>query len=53
MLVRFAVRGGRLTEWTQRRCAVALARDQLTGTPPEWTEFAQRNAELAARLAAG
>ena len=26
------------------------ARRHLAATPPEWTEFAQRNAELSARL---
>jgi excinuclease ABC subunit C len=52
MLIRFAVRGGRLTGWTQRACGAATARRHLGTTPPEWTGFAQRNAELAARLAA-
>jgi excinuclease ABC subunit C len=52
MLVRFAVRGGRLTDWTQRSCDAAPARGRSSTTPPEWTGFAQRNAELAARLAA-
>jgi excinuclease ABC subunit C len=51
MLVSFAVRGGRLTGWTQRRCGAAAARRHLGETPPEWTGFAKRNAELAARLA--
>jgi excinuclease ABC subunit C len=46
VLVRFAVRGGRLCEWTQRH----------TGTPPPdvapdaWAAFASRNAALAAAL---
>ena len=52
-LIRFAVRGGRLTGWTRRGCGEASARHHLGNTPPEWTEFARRNAELAARLASG
>ena len=48
MLVRFEVRGGRLTSWTQRRCPEAELTD---GTPPEWAAFAGRNARLAAVLA--
>jgi excinuclease ABC subunit C len=50
VLIRFAVRGGRLTGWTQRACGAAPARAPLGGTPPEWAGFARRNAELAARL---
>ncbi len=50
-LVRFAVRGGRLTGWTQRACGEASARRHLGETPGEWAGFARRNAELAARLA--
>jgi excinuclease ABC subunit C len=52
LLTRFAVRGGRLSGWTQRDCGAASARLHLGATPPEWTGFARRNAELAARLAA-
>jgi excinuclease ABC subunit C len=52
-LVRFAVRGGRLSEWAQRSCDESSARPQVMATPPEWTSFAQRTAELAARLAVG
>jgi excinuclease ABC subunit C len=52
-LVRFTIRGGRLSGWSQGSCDAATARRHLDGTPPEWTGFAQRNAELAARLAAG
>jgi excinuclease ABC subunit C len=51
-LIHFAVRGGRLREWTQRPCGEASARRDVAATPPEWTPFAQRTAELAARLAA-
>ena len=50
-LTGFAVRGGYLTGWTQRGCGEASARRHLSKTPPEWAGFAQRNAELAARLA--
>jgi hypothetical protein len=32
------------------RVGAAAARRHLAATPPEWTAFAQRNAELAARL---
>jgi excinuclease ABC subunit C len=49
-LVRFAIRGGRLTGWIHRACGEATARRHLTSTPREWVPFAQRNAELAARL---
>ncbi|MGH3291416.1 MAG: hypothetical protein ACRDP7_06395 [Trebonia sp.] len=49
-LVSFTIRGGRLTGWTQRACGQATARRHLERTPPEWTKFARRNAELAARL---
>jgi len=51
-LVHFAFRGGRLCEWTQRPCAEATACRQVAATPPEWTPFAQRTADLAARLSA-
>jgi hypothetical protein len=51
LLIGFAVRGGRLTAWTRRACGAASARRYLSDTPPEWAGFAQRNAELAARLA--
>ena len=49
-LIRFTVRRGRLSGWTQRACAAAAARRDLAATPPEWAGFARRNAELAARL---
>jgi excinuclease ABC subunit C len=51
MLIGFTVRRGRLTGWTLRACGAASARRYLSDTPPEWAGFAQRNAELAARLA--
>jgi len=50
LLIRFAVRGGRLSGWAQRPCGRAAARHHLDQTPAEWAGFAQRNAELAARL---
>ena len=49
-LVTFTVRAGRLVGWTRRACGEAAASRHLAGTPPEWTAFAQRNAELATRL---
>ena len=49
-LVRFEVRAGRLAGWSHRACGPAAARRHLEQTPPEWTAFARRNAELAARL---
>jgi excinuclease ABC subunit C len=46
----FAVRAGRLCGWSQRRCPAARAAVRLAATPPAWADFAQQNAELAARL---
>jgi excinuclease ABC subunit C len=55
VLVRFEVRGGRLTGWTQHACAAVAARRHLASAPgdcgPAWTDFARRAAELAALLA--
>ena len=50
LLIRFTVRGGRLSGWTQRPCGIAAARGPVAATPAEWAGFARRNAELAARL---
>jgi excinuclease ABC subunit C len=51
MLIRFEVRAGRLSSWQLRRCGPAAAGRYLAeAQPPAWTEFAHRNAELAARL---
>jgi excinuclease ABC subunit C len=50
VLVHLRVRSGRLCEWSQRPCTEAAAARLLAETPPLWTEFAQRNAELASRL---
>jgi excinuclease ABC subunit C len=52
-LVRFTIRGGRLTGWIHRACGEATARRHLASTPKQWVPFAQRNAELAASLAHG
>ena len=51
VLVRFEVRAGRLSGWTQRACA---APDLTAAGPgPAWTDFARRTAELAALLSRG
>jgi excinuclease ABC subunit C len=50
MLVGFQVRAGRLCTWTQRACGHTGARRRLSTSPAAWADFAQRNAELAARL---
>jgi excinuclease ABC subunit C len=50
VLVWFEIRGGRMRGWRQRSCGAAAARQYLARTPPGWTDFARRNAELAARL---
>jgi excinuclease ABC subunit C len=52
VLVTFGVRGGRLSLWSQRGCPQAGASAAVAATPPGWAEFAGRNAELAAELAA-
>ena len=48
--VRFGIRGGRMCTWRQRPCGAAAARRYLDRTPLAWAGFAQRTAELAARL---
>jgi excinuclease ABC subunit C len=52
VLVRFEVRGGRLSGWSQRACDAAAARRRLAATSAGsgWADFARRSAELAARL---
>jgi excinuclease ABC subunit C len=50
VLVRFEVRHGRMCGWRQHSRTSAQARTFLAATPPQWREFAQHNAELAARL---
>jgi excinuclease ABC subunit C len=49
-LVCFTIRDGRLADWSQRACTATTARRYLEATPAEWTDFAIRNAGLAARL---
>jgi excinuclease ABC subunit C len=50
VLVRFQIRAGRLRTWTKRTCTGAEADPHLTTSPPDWADFAHRNAVLAARL---
>jgi excinuclease ABC subunit C len=50
VLVRFEVRRGNLRAWSQRTCGEAAAAPRLAANPPLWTDFAQRNAQLAALL---
>jgi excinuclease ABC subunit C len=54
VLVRFEVRSGRLSGWTQRACAAPAAGRHLASTPADpssaWADFARRTAELAALL---
>lgn len=52
VLVHFQVRAGRMSTWTQRATSEATGRDRVAATPALWQSFAQRNAELAARLLA-
>jgi excinuclease ABC subunit C len=52
VLVRFAIRGGRIRGWHQERASAAQAAPLLAGTPPAWREFADHSASLAARLCA-
>jgi excinuclease ABC subunit C len=51
LLVCFRIRGGRLCGWEQRASSRQHARPQLDRTPPAWTPFATRAAELGSRLA--
>ncbi len=50
MLAEFQIRGGRLCSWSQRSCSRPAATDALAATPAAWSDFTQRNAELAASL---
>jgi excinuclease ABC subunit C len=52
VLVRLAVRGGRIRGWRQDRASAAEASSLVARTPPPWREFAEQNARLAARLSA-
>jgi excinuclease ABC subunit C len=50
LLVRYEIRAGRLSAWTQRACGPARAQSYVEQSPHAWTDFAERNAELAAAL---
>ena len=50
VLVSLAVRAGRLAGWRERRCSRQAAAPLVAATAVSWRPFAQRNAELAARL---
>lgn len=50
VLVEFGITGGRIRTWTQRPSTEEAAEPRLAASPPDWTDFAQRNAELAARM---
>jgi excinuclease ABC subunit C len=50
LLVGFQVRDGRLCGWVQRPCRRSAAQAYLDRTPPVWSTFAARNAELGRRL---
>ncbi|MFI6827739.1 GIY-YIG nuclease family protein [Kribbella sp. NPDC050241] len=50
VLVRFRMLGGRMQTWTQQAVTETTARDRVEATPVAWRTFAQRNADLAARL---
>ena len=49
--VRFEIRAGRLRSWKSGPCALTEVAAERALTPAGWADFAQRNAELAARLA--
>jgi excinuclease ABC subunit C len=50
VLVTFAVRLGRLSDWSSSHCDFATAAPHPAATPASWIEFARRNADLAAVL---
>jgi excinuclease ABC subunit C len=50
VLVRFEVRAGRMRGWRQQTSTSEEASPFLAATASAWREFADRNAELAARL---
>jgi excinuclease ABC subunit C len=50
VLVTFGITGGRMSDWQQRLCTQAAAQRRIAETPPQWRDFAERNASLAARL---
>jgi excinuclease ABC subunit C len=51
VLLYLGIRDGRVSQWSQRSCSQTAAEPLLATTPASWTDFAQRNAELAAALA--
>lgn len=52
LLVRFGLRDGVLDSWSVRAAGAVTGARRTGETPPQWTEFADRNARLAAALAA-
>lgn len=52
VMVGFGLRDGRVRTWTQHAMTERTAHDRVAATPAGWQLFAQRNAELAARLLA-
>lgn len=50
LLVRFEMRAGRIARWRQFARNLAQAEPWLAGTPPQWRDFADSNAALAAQL---
>ena len=52
VMVSFGLRDGRVRTWSQHAMTERTAHDRVAATPPAWQLFAQRNAELAARLLA-
>jgi excinuclease ABC subunit C len=50
VLVEFGVKDGRLVTWTQRASTREQADSVVDATRPEWVDFAQHNAHLAAQL---
>jgi excinuclease ABC subunit C len=52
VLVSFELRGGRIRVWRARPCSERSAPALVAATPAPWRAFADRNAALAARLAA-
>ena len=52
ILVRYEIRAGRLSAWSQRACTQSRAHRYVAQTSPGWTDFGERNAKLAATLTA-
>jgi len=53
VLTRFEISSGRIRGWHQSRRSRAEAAPLVAQTPPEWRDFADRSARLAARLDSG